>query len=53
MNRSGIIAIAAMVFVSFRATAQTANSTPPGWITATNQPCKIWNPAPQPNESVT
>jgi hypothetical protein len=28
-------------------------SSPPGWITATNQPCKIWNPAPQSNESVT
>ena len=23
------------------------------WITASNQPCKIWNPQPQPNESVT
>jgi hypothetical protein len=25
----------------------------PDWITATNQPCKIWNPEPQPHESVT
>lgn len=25
----------------------------PGWITASNKPCKIWNPAPAPNESVT
>jgi MORN repeat protein len=25
----------------------------PGWITTTNQPCRIWNPVPQPNESVT
>ena len=25
----------------------------PAWITATNQDCKIWNPEPQPNESVT
>jgi hypothetical protein len=33
--------------------AQTGNPEPPGWITATNQPCKIWNPQPQPNESVT
>jgi hypothetical protein len=24
-----------------------------GWITAANQPCKIWNPEPQTNESVT
>ena len=53
MNRSGIIATAAIVFVSFGAIAQTDKSTPPGWITATNQPCKIWNPEPQPNESVT
>lgn len=53
LNRSGIIAIAAIVFISFRAMAQTENSTPPGWITATNQQCKIWNPTPQPNESVT
>jgi hypothetical protein len=53
MKHLGIIAIAAIVFVSFRAIAQTDNPTPPGWITATNQPCKIWDPEPQPNESVT
>jgi hypothetical protein len=37
----------------FGAAAQTDNPAPPGWITATNQPCKIWNPEPQTNESVT
>ncbi len=33
-----------------------ADSQPPprpDWITATNKPCKLWNPEPQPNESVT
>ena len=25
----------------------------PDWITTTNQPCKVWNPQPQPNETVT
>ena len=53
MNHSGIITAAAILFVSLNAAAQTDNPAPPGWITATNQPCKIWNPEPQPNESVT
>jgi hypothetical protein len=53
MKNFGIIAIAVIVLVPFRAIAQPEESTPPGWITATNQPCKIWNPEPQPNESVT
>ena len=35
------------------AMAQPANPPTPAWITASNQPCKIWNPSPQPNESVT
>src|SRR5580692_4979292 len=53
MNRSCIIAAAAILFVSSYALAQTDKPAAPGWITATNQPCKIWNPQPQPNESVT
>ena len=53
MKLQGLIAAAAILFVAFPAAAQTRNTTPPGWITATNQPCKIWNPAPQPDESVT
>src|ERR1700759_5733769 len=28
-------------------------SAAPDWITATNQACKIWNPEPQADESVT
>ena len=53
MKMPGIIATAAILFVTCQAMAQADRSAPPGWITATNQPCKIWNPAPQPNESVT
>jgi hypothetical protein len=53
MNHFGIIASAAIAFISFKAVAQTDEPTAPGWITATNQPCKIWNPEPQPTESVT
>jgi hypothetical protein len=53
MKHIGVIVIFGIVFVSLGATAQTDNPAPPGWITATNQPCKIWNPEPQPNESVT
>ena len=53
MKHFGIIATAAILFVSFEAAAQTGSPASPGWITATNKPCKIWNPEPQPNESVT
>jgi hypothetical protein len=35
------------------AMAQTDAPATSDWITATNQPCKIWNPEPQPHESVT
>ena len=53
MNFPRIIAPAAILLVTFPAMAQTDNPAPPNWITATNQPCKVWNPEPQPNESVT
>src|ERR1700693_4609153 len=53
MKLPGIIATAAILFVTFQATAQTDNPAPPDWITTTNKPCKVWNPEPQPNESVT
>ena len=46
-----IIAIAAFVVLATQGMAQTTN--PPDWITVTNQPCKVWNPNPVPNESVT
>jgi MORN repeat protein len=47
------IAVAAVLFVVSGATAQTDNSSPPDWITTSNRPCKVWNPEPQPDESVT
>jgi len=53
MKRPAIIVTAAMLFVTFQALAQTNNPAPPDWITTTNKPCKVWNPEPQPNESVT
>ncbi len=45
-----LVALAGGALLPAAAQDQTAS---PGWITATNQPCKIWNPAPQPNEAVT
>jgi hypothetical protein len=53
MKYLGVVTGAVMLLAADRATAQTAQPASPGWITATNQPCKIWNPEPQPNESVT
>jgi hypothetical protein len=35
------------------ATPRAEAPKPPAWITASNMPCKIWNPEPQANESVT
>ena len=52
MKRFSLIAATAALFVSLPVAAQD-RSAAPDWITATNQPCKIWNPEPQPNESVT
>src|SRR5216683_8306341 len=46
-------ATAAILFGTFQSVAQTDKPAPPDWITTTNQPCKVWNPEPQPNESVT
>ena len=53
MKLPGIIATAAILFVTFQAAAQKDNPAAPDWITTTNKPCKVWNPEPQPNESVT
>ena len=50
---SSVIVAGAILLFAFPATAQTDDSAAPTWITASNQPCKIWNPEPQPNESVT
>ena len=48
-----LIAIAVMLIVPTQIMAQRERTARPDWITATNQPCKIWNPQPEPNESVT
>jgi len=47
------IALAAILFSTFQAAGQTADRVTPDWITTANQPCKIWIPEPQPDESVT
>ncbi len=51
MNRSAFLS-AALLACALPAAAQTP-AKDPYWITATNTPCKVWNPQPQPNESVT
>jgi hypothetical protein len=53
MIRNCMIAVAAFLLLATQGVAQTNNPAPPDWITATNQPCKIWNPSPQANEVVT
>jgi MORN repeat len=53
MRQATIITTAAILLVAFSAGAQTNNPLPPDWITAANQPCKVWNPQPQPDDSVT
>ena len=53
MRQAAIIATAAGLLIAFDAVAQTNNPIPPDWITTANQPCKVWNPQPQPDQSVT
>ena len=55
MNLRRVITGAVFVVLASQAMAQPSDPprNPPDWITATNQPCKIWNPNPVPNESVT
>lgn len=50
---AGFIVTAAIVSIASNAVAQTDDPKTPDWIIATNQPCKIWNSDPLPNESVT
>ncbi|HEX5280458.1 MAG TPA: hypothetical protein VFW28_10280 [Micropepsaceae bacterium] len=51
MKVQTVAAIAAMLVTS-QALSQPQKAKP-DWIVTTNQPCKVWNPEPQPNESVT
>ena len=53
MKHLGIIIAVAIVLIAHGAMAQTDNPAPPDWITVTNQPCRIWNPNPQADESAT
>src|SRR5262245_60091995 len=48
-----LIPVAAFRLFATAGLAQPNNGPRPDWITAANQPCKIWNPSPQGNESVT
>jgi hypothetical protein len=51
--RRAISAVAVLLVFATQSMAQTDNTSMPEWITVTNQPCKVWNPNPQPNEAVT
>jgi hypothetical protein len=45
-------AVTAAAMLAFAASARDETAEP-GWITTSNQPCKVWNPEPEANESVT
>ncbi len=46
------IAFAVVLSISARSLAQAENQAPPAWIADPKTGCKIWNPAPQPHESI-
>lgn len=48
-----ICAAAALLLIASPAGAQSEHPARPGWIAASGTGCKIWNPAPQPDETVT
>lgn len=48
----GLAAIACLLLAS-PCGAQNEAHAPPGWIAAAQSGCKIWNPQPEANESVT
>jgi MORN repeat protein len=51
MNIKRAIAAAAFMVLTTPGMAQTDNTAKPDWITAMNQPCKVWNPNPQPGSN--
>ncbi len=51
MKAQALIAVIAMFAIT--ESAAQPEKPRPDWITTTNQPCKVWNPEPQPDESVT
>ena len=52
IRNTGPLIVAAMLGVALPSAAQTGNDAPPGWIADSFTGCKIWNPAPQPHETV-
>ena len=48
-----VACLAAALFLAPCAVLAQDQQAAPGWITASNKPCKIWNPEPQPAESIT
>jgi hypothetical protein len=44
--------LAAILGVAAQAAAQTDSGMPPAWIADSRTGCKIWDPAPEPGESV-
>lgn len=53
MKHTGVAITAGILFIANMAAAETNDRPVPDWITTANQPCKVWNPEPQPDESVT
>jgi hypothetical protein len=51
MKFPGIVATAVLLLAASH--VQAAQRAQPDWIVTTNNSCKVWNPEPQPNESVT
>jgi hypothetical protein len=48
----GTVAVVAILGLAFQSAAQTDEQAPPAWIADSMTGCKIWNPAPEPHESV-
>lgn len=48
----GTATVAAILCLAFQSAAQTDDQTPPRWIADPKTGCKIWDPAPEPHESV-
>jgi MORN repeat len=52
MKHELLIVTVSIVLLGHSALSQT-RTPQPDWITTANQPCKVWNPEPRPDESVT
>jgi len=47
-----VITLAVVLSISAQSLAQAKDQAPPSWIADPKTGCKIWNPAPQPHESI-